>query len=152
MDVFELVDFASFAGRGRTDRANRARHLHLHALARRCHEVGVLLLANKVGIRSEVEPLLAVVLYGRHGTLTHTLRTLALGAADLLLNSVRVVVLNLLKRLTCAVYSPCSLAGFFFERIWQIWPIEVNIDDISSLGVVTGDLLEISLGSLASVL
>ena len=50
------------------------------------------------------------------------------------------------------VDSPGSLAGFFLEWVRQVRPVEVNVDDVSRFGVVTGDLLEIGLGSLASMI
>ena len=96
MDVLELVHFASLTSRGR---AHRASHLHVHALASCCHQVSVLLLmtTHQIRIGSEVKLPLGVILDSCHSALTHTLGSLALGAADLLLNAVRVVMLNLLK-------------------------------------------------------
>ena len=56
-----------------------------------------MLLTHQISIGCEVELLLLIIQDGCHGTLTHTLSSLTLRAADLLLDTIRVVMLDLLE-------------------------------------------------------
>ena len=75
---------------------HRIGHAH-HALLACCGHISVLHLLDKVGICLEVESLLSVVLDGCESTLTNTFSPLILRPPDLLLDAVRVIVINLLE-------------------------------------------------------
>ncbi len=69
----------------------------MHALASRSHVEVTLSLSDQVSISLEVELLLDVILDSSKGTLTDALATLGLRLGDLLLHTVRIVVVDLLE-------------------------------------------------------
>ena len=55
-------------------------------------------------------------------------------------------------RLTLAVDGPRRLSCLSIKRIWQVWLIELNIDILTDLWIVTCDLFEVTLRRLTQVL